>query len=151
MLILVLVLRYSITKLRDLGLASVLPLDKNIYFHKLVGRLIFVQAWIHATMHLLNFGEESAYSVISQLDIAGLNVSPDPVKFVQLTGPYWGDWTRLGYNVPAGCHLVTQDNKLSRYCQLTAFTLPPGLSLPVNITHCQACVRQARASLTRRN
>ena len=85
MLILVLVLRHCITMLRNLGLASVLPLDNNIYFHKLVGRLIFVQAWIHATMHLLNFGEESAHSVISQLDIAGLNVSPDPVKFLQLT------------------------------------------------------------------
>ena len=36
-------------------------------------------------MHLLNFGEESAHSVISQLDIAGLNVSPDPVKFLQLS------------------------------------------------------------------
>ena len=56
-LILVLVLRYSITMLRDLGLASVLPLDKNIYFHKLVGRIIFVQAWIHTLMHLMNFGE----------------------------------------------------------------------------------------------
>ena len=55
-LILVLVLRYSITMLRDLGLASVLPLDNNIYFHKLVGRIIFVQAWIHTLMHLLNFG-----------------------------------------------------------------------------------------------
>ena len=60
MLILVLVLRYSITMLRDLGLASVLPLDNNIYFHKLVGRIIFVQAWIHALMHLLNFGEAPA-------------------------------------------------------------------------------------------
>ena len=60
MLILVLVLRYSITMLRDLGLASVLPLDNNIYFHKLVGRIIFVQAWIHALMHLLNFGKTPA-------------------------------------------------------------------------------------------
>ena len=59
-LILVLVLRYSITMLRDLGLASVLPLDKNIYFHKLVGRIIFVLAWIHTTMHLLNFGEANS-------------------------------------------------------------------------------------------
>ena len=56
-LILILVLRYSITMLRDLGLASLLPLDNNIYFHKLVGRLIFVMAWIHTIMHLLNFGE----------------------------------------------------------------------------------------------
>ena len=56
-LILVLVLRYTITMLRDLGLASVLPLDNNIYFHKLVGRLLFVQAWIHAVMHFINFGQ----------------------------------------------------------------------------------------------
>ena len=74
---------------------------------------------------------------------------PDPVKFVQLTEPYWGDWTQLGYKLPPGCHLVTEDNKLSRYCSLAAFTVPPGLSLPVNITHCQACVRQAVTSLPR--
>ena len=65
-LILVLVLRYSITVLRDLGLASVLPLDNNIYFHKLVGRIIFVQAWLHALMHVCNFH---------------INVQPDPVRF----------------------------------------------------------------------
>lgn len=55
-LILVLVLRYSITILRNLGLASFLPLDNNIYFHKLLGRIIFLQAWLHSVMHLLNFG-----------------------------------------------------------------------------------------------
>ena len=42
---------------RNLGLASFLPLDNNIYFHKLVGRLLFVQAWLHAIMHFLNFGQ----------------------------------------------------------------------------------------------
>lgn len=57
-LVLVLVLRYSITMLRDLGLASLLPLDQNIYFHKLTGRLIFVAAWLHAIAHLINFGAE---------------------------------------------------------------------------------------------
>ena len=62
MLILVLVLRYTITMLRDLGLASVLPLDNNIYFHKLVGRLIFVQAWVHAIMHFINFGQSDLHN-----------------------------------------------------------------------------------------
>jgi hypothetical protein len=58
-LILCLVLRYTITLLRNMGLASILPLDNNIYFHKLTGRLIFVQAWIHALMHFINFGRLS--------------------------------------------------------------------------------------------
>ena len=43
-IILVLVLRYTITKLRELGLSSVLPLDHNIYLHKVVGYIIFIQA-----------------------------------------------------------------------------------------------------------
>jgi hypothetical protein len=34
MFILVVMLRTSITKLRELGFALVLPLDKHIYFHK---------------------------------------------------------------------------------------------------------------------
>jgi hypothetical protein len=33
-IILVLVLRYTVTKLRELGLSNVLPLDHNIYLHK---------------------------------------------------------------------------------------------------------------------
>ena len=61
--ILVAVLRRSITKLRDLGLAVCLPLDKNIYFHKLTGRLIFFQAMIHTLAHLVNHG---TYDIIIQ-------------------------------------------------------------------------------------
>ena len=56
-MILVLVLRYTITILRNMGLAQILPLDYNIYFHKMVGEIIFVQAWIHTAMHLINFGK----------------------------------------------------------------------------------------------
>ena len=56
-MILVLVLRYTITILRNMGLAHVLPLDHNIYFHKVVGWIIFVQAWLHTIAHLINFGE----------------------------------------------------------------------------------------------
>ncbi len=58
MLILVLVLRYTITVMRELGIGAVLPLDNNIYLHKVVGYLIFVQATVHTVMHLCNFGEE---------------------------------------------------------------------------------------------
>ncbi len=57
MLILVLVLRYAITVMRELGIGAVLPLDNNIYLHKVLGYLIFTQASIHTVMHLCNFGE----------------------------------------------------------------------------------------------
>ena len=56
-MILVLVLRYTITILRNMGLSPIIPLDHNIYFHKLVGVIIFFQAWIHTIMHLINFGK----------------------------------------------------------------------------------------------
>jgi len=139
-LVLVLVLRYSITILRNLGLASILPLDNNIYFHKLVGRIIFAQAWIHTIMHLINFG---------------VNIQPDPVRFVQLSAPYWQDWTKLGYQTPEGCTLqnISEQNlsSSSNTSQLSGSSIdlssfpcnsipPTGLSIPVNITHCQVCV-----------
>jgi len=66
-MIMVVVLRYTITMLRNLGVGKVLPLDNNIYIHKIIGILIVVQAWWHTIMHLINFG---------------INVQPDPVKFV---------------------------------------------------------------------
>jgi hypothetical protein len=55
-MILVVVLRYTVTKMRDLGLSKILPLDHNVYVHKVIGSLIFIQAWWHTIMHLLNFG-----------------------------------------------------------------------------------------------
>ena len=123
-MILILVLRYTITGLRDLGLASVLPLDNNIYFHKLVGRMIFVQAWIHAIMHFCNFA---------------INIQPDPVKFLQLTGPYWEDWTKMGYNVPEDCSIVHRDANETFLCSPDALDVPEGLTLPVTISHCESC------------
>ena len=54
---LVFVLRYLMTFLRNVGLAHKLPLDHNIYFQKVVGWIIFVQAWLHTIAHLINFGE----------------------------------------------------------------------------------------------
>ena len=118
MIILVLVLRYTITKLRELGLSNVLPLDHNIYLHKVVGYLIFFQSWFHTIMHLINFA---------------INVQPDPVKFVQLTSKYWESfgphrpgWTNLGYNVPPGCVITTECPEISE-------------NAAMNITHCQLC------------
>ena len=57
---LVFVLRYLMTFLRNMGLAHKLPLDHSIYFHKVVGWLIFSQAWLHTIAHLINFGESAA-------------------------------------------------------------------------------------------
>ena len=63
-LIFVLVLRYTITKLRNMGCAAFLPLDHNIYIHKVVGITIFVYAWIHSIMHVLNFCKRN-YLILS--------------------------------------------------------------------------------------
>jgi hypothetical protein len=62
-------------------------LDNNIFIHKVIGTLIFVQAWCHTIMHLINFG---------------VNVQPNPLKFVQINSEYW-NWEKLGYNMPTGC------------------------------------------------
>ena len=50
-------LRHSITKLRELGLAVILPLDRHIYFHKVTGRLIVVYSLIHTVAHLGNLSK----------------------------------------------------------------------------------------------
>ena len=44
-LVLTFILRHSITVMRRLGLASVLPLDHNIFLHKFMGCIIFFMAW----------------------------------------------------------------------------------------------------------
>ena len=54
MFILVVMLRHSITKLREVGLGVLLPLDRHIYFHKITGRLIVLYSLIHTAMHLGN-------------------------------------------------------------------------------------------------
>ena len=52
-----LVLRWIITQLRCFGLGSYIPLDNNIYLHKVVAYFIFLHATIHTLAHLLNFGK----------------------------------------------------------------------------------------------
>ena len=54
MFILVLILRHSITKLRQIGLATNLILDRHIYFHKVTGRLVLVYSLLHTAMHIGN-------------------------------------------------------------------------------------------------
>ena len=89
--------RYTITALRNLGLSAILPLDNNIFIHKVIGTLIFVQAWCHTIMHLINFG---------------VNVQPDPLKFVQINSEYW-NWKELGYNMPTGCKEENENSSSS--------------------------------------
>ncbi|UYV80303.1 NOX5 [Cordylochernes scorpioides] len=53
-LILILVLRRSISWLRSLGLAAVLPLDHHVYYHKLVGWTIGLLSLGHTVAHVAN-------------------------------------------------------------------------------------------------
>lgn len=61
MLILVLMLRHSITKLRQIGLAANLVLDRHIYFHKVTGRLISIYTVLHTAAHIGNLGELTSF------------------------------------------------------------------------------------------
>ena len=63
-MILIVVLRYTITALRNLGLSKVLPLDHNIYIHKYIGSIIFIQAWVHAIMHFINLNRFQRYRLL---------------------------------------------------------------------------------------
>ena len=76
-----------------------------------------------------------------------MNIQPDPVKFVQLTAPYWTDyaanWTMLGYVPPPGCDIVARNSNLTQYCSPDAFTIPEGMSLNLTISHCEACIPEA--------
>ena len=117
-LVLALVLRNTITILRRFGLATILPLDHNIYLHKLVGFLIFFQSVLHTGCHLTNFA---------------VNVQPNPVKFVQLTYRYWTEYYCEGmilemYSVPPGCSLETPDSDLAQFCLPGSFDIPAGVN-----------------------
>ena len=137
-LVLALVLRNSITILRRFGLASVLPLDHNIYLHKLVGILIFLQGLLHSVMHFFNFV---------------INIQPDPVKFVQLTYRYWSECYGEGrilemYEPPPGCQVVGRDSVLAEFCPEGALDIPDGVNPDILYNNgsflCQACPREAQ-------
>ena len=98
-IVILLVLRNSITFLRARGLGRYLPLDNNIYLHKVVGVLIFVLGMIHSLAHLLNFA---------------INIQPDPLCYLQINYRY----TRgavAAYNKPPGCQRINEtDPQCSR-------------------------------------
>ena len=63
-LVLVLVLRKTITSMARIGMSGILPLEHHIYVHKVTGILIFLQATVHTIAHLCNFA---------------INVQPNPI------------------------------------------------------------------------
>merc|ERR550519_529771 len=143
-LILVLVLRNTITFMRRLGLGAILPLDHNIYVHKVTGTIIFFQAVAHSIAHLCNFW---------------INIQPNPVKFVQLNYQYWADHYgkaffnatvfRTVYKLPPGCSLVNSSNPEKDNCpegSLPEDLLGPGTwdllgpaALNASLWQCQKC------------
>ena len=137
-LILVLVLRNVVTFLRRLGLGAILPLDHNIYVHKIVGTIIFFQAAAHSVAHLSNFA---------------INIQPNPVKFVQMNYYYWTEHygkdfieAHLSgevYALPEGCLLVDKTDVRAENCPENSFPnedlLGPA-ARPLNTTwYCQVC------------
>ena len=116
-IITMLVLRNTITLLRNMGVGRFLPLDNNIYLHKVVGVLIFLLGMVHSLCHLLNFA---------------INIQPDPLKYLLMTYKYWeihfGDPLEH-YNTPDHCSIVEETN--------TNFNCskPEGLQLDPNISY----------------
>jgi len=99
-LVITLVLRHTITLLRNLGLGRFLPLDNNIYLHKVVGILIFALGMVHSLCHFLNFR---------------INIQPEPLKYLLMTFKYWeihfgGKEEAIhAYHMPPGCFNVTEN------------------------------------------
>lgn len=50
-------LRRCLTWLRATWLAQVLPLDRNIQFHQLMGYVVVGLSLVHTVAHVVNFGE----------------------------------------------------------------------------------------------
>lgn len=69
--ILVLMLRQSITFLRSRGFSLVLPLDRNIYFHKQAGYLIVFYSALHTIMHCFNLGNYQRCLLVRTLWLIG--------------------------------------------------------------------------------
>ncbi|OTF74844.1 NADPH oxidase-like protein, partial [Euroglyphus maynei] len=67
-LIIVLILRKSISYVRSFGLARYFPLDHYVYFHKLTGWSIAFFSLVHTVAHLYNFLMLTGITTISYLD-----------------------------------------------------------------------------------
>ena len=55
-LVLMLTLRRAISSLRVTGASRVLPLDRHIYYHKMVGWIICILAAVHSLAHVAHLG-----------------------------------------------------------------------------------------------
>jgi len=55
-LVLMMTLRRSITRLRTAGFDAVLPLDRHVHFHKLIGWIICFFSFVHSVAHMANIG-----------------------------------------------------------------------------------------------
>ena len=131
-IVIMFVLRNTITFLRNKGLGRFLPLDNNIYLHKIVGVLIFVLGMIHSACHFSNFA---------------VNIQPDPVKYLQMTYWYWeAHWGKNNvfnqYHPPDHC-IITQNTSI---CNPQSLTVPEGLDEDImykngNLSQwfCQVC------------
>ena len=138
-IVIMFVLRNSITFLRNKGWGKILPLDNNIYLHKIVGCLIFVLGMLHSACHFANFA---------------INIQPDPVKYLQLTYSYWeahyggavfrldnSSVVSLQYSPPPHCRILALDQTAA--CPPAALAIPPGVHPHVlfnggNLT-CEVC------------
>lgn len=66
-MILILILRKSITFLRSNGFAHYLPLDHYVYFHKMTGWSIAFFGLLHTLAHLYNFANLTTITTISYM------------------------------------------------------------------------------------
>ena len=112
-IVIMLVLRNTITFLRNHGFVKYLPLDNNIYIHKIVGCLIFFLGMIHSACHFTNFA---------------VNIQPDPVKYLQLTYKYWVKHFGEGnvfnqYHFPPGCDFAADPED----CPEESLSIPDGV------------------------
>ena len=75
-LVMLTVLRYTITLLRKFGLGAVLPLDHNIYIHKVIGIMIFIQSFIVSSRILSGSAVNPASASSSGRCVTGGTPSP---------------------------------------------------------------------------
>ncbi|TRY74386.1 hypothetical protein TCAL_04607 [Tigriopus californicus] len=92
MFILVLMLRHSITKLREFGLNWLLPLDRHIYFHKVIGRLIFIYSLIHTVAHIGNLIANSVPDPVGLLEANNIPLSAFKAPVPANSSYSFSDW-----------------------------------------------------------
>ena len=61
-IVVVLMLRHSITWLRMHNVSHFLPLDHHVYLHKMCGTVIVVLGALHGITHIFDFGKINQYN-----------------------------------------------------------------------------------------